>query len=139
MAIRYSDSLEGISAENISGGFFVGWPNPPSPENHLRILQASYAVELALDEAGDVIGYISAISDGISVAYIPQLEVLPAYQGKGIGKALVERMLARLTHLYAVDLLCDDNVLPFYERMGMHKANAVFVRNYERQSAEPLG
>jgi len=116
-------------------GFFVGWPNPPSPDAHLRILHGSAHVVLALDDAtNNVVGFITAISDGVSCAYIPHLEVLPQYQGNGIGSELMRRMLDRLRDLYMIDLLCDSHVQPFYERLGMRRAQGMLLRNYERQS-----
>ena len=76
--ITYTDSLEHITADKVSG-FFVGWPNPPSPETHLKLLQNSSKLVLAIDETtGNVAGFITAISDGVLSAYIPLLEVLPA-------------------------------------------------------------
>ncbi|MGB1253693.1 MAG: GNAT family N-acetyltransferase [Candidatus Promineifilaceae bacterium] len=138
MTIQYTASLEGISAENLQGGFFVGWPNPPSAENHLRILQGSYAIELAINEQGNVVGFITAISDGVSSVYIPHLEVLPAHQKQQIGATLVRRLLGRFSHIYGIDLLCDDDVVAFYERLGMRKAGGMSIRNYARQSCEPL-
>lgn len=134
MNIAYIDSLENITPDNLRGGFFDGWPHPPSPETHLRILQGSYAVVLALD--GDmVVGFITAISDGVSAAYIPHLEVLPAYKGKRIGTELIKRMLEKkLSHLYMIDLICDEHVQPFYERVGMKRYTGMIFRNYERQS-----
>src|SRR5262245_27738350 len=108
MTITYTDSLENIAADKLQG-FFVGWSNPPSPEAHLRILAGSDHVVLALD-CDRVIGFITAISDGVSAAYIPFLEVLPAYKGQGIGTELVQRMLEKLRHLYGIDLICDTDV-----------------------------
>lgn len=131
--VRYTSDLTGITADHLRGGFFVGWPRPPAPADHLRILRGSYAVELALADEY-VIGYLTAISDGVSTAYLPQLEVLPAYQGRGIGSELVRRMLARLRHLYAIDLLCDPDVQPFYEHLGMRPAGGMLLRNYDRQN-----
>ena len=32
--ISYSESIDGVSASDLSG-FFVGWPNPPAPAMHL--------------------------------------------------------------------------------------------------------
>jgi ribosomal protein S18 acetylase RimI-like enzyme len=133
--IVYTESLEGIGAGQLRGGFFAGWPNPPSPETHLRLLHGSDHVILALDDAtGDIVGFISAISDGVLAAYIPLLEVLPAWQGQGIGSELARRMLARLAGVYMVDLLCDPDVQPFYERLGMQRATGMLLRNYTRQS-----
>lgn len=134
---HYTDSLTDVMADHLAGGFFVGWPHPPSPANHLRILQGSDAVVLARNEDGMVIGFITAISDGVSSAYIPHLEVLPSYQGQGIGSELVRRLLAKLQHLYGIDLLCDPDVQPFYARLGMRSATGMLIRNYDRQACEP--
>ena len=62
------------------------------------------------------------------------LEVLPAYQGRGIGAEFVRRMLARLTDLHMVDPLCDAELEPFYRRFGMQPATAMTTRNYTRQA-----
>jgi ribosomal protein S18 acetylase RimI-like enzyme len=103
--ITYLESLDGVTPGQLEGGFFVGWPNPPSPTTHHRILANSDAIVLALDDHQNVVGFVTAISDGIFCAYIPHLEVLPAHQGQGIGSQLVRRMLARLQHLYMIDLV----------------------------------
>jgi GNAT superfamily N-acetyltransferase len=135
MDITYTDSANSIQADQLRGGFFVGWPNPPSPEAHLRALRGSFAVELALD--GDqVVGYITAISDGVSAAFIPHLEVLPAYKGKGIGTELVKRIVDRLSHLYVIDLICDEDVVPFYDRLGFRRYGGMVKRNYAHQNWE---
>lgn len=134
--IVYTDAVQDISSTQLSG-FFVGWPNPPTPETHLRLLHGSDHVLLAVDDAtGQVIGFITALSDGVLAAYIPLLEVLPAYQGQGIGSELVRRMLERLRSLYMVDLLCDPELQPWYERFGLQRASGMLVRNYARQSGE---
>lgn len=126
------------SGEIVSGqlrGFFVGWPNPPSPDVHLRLLRGSDHVVLALDsETQMVIGFVTAISDGVISAHIPLLEVLPGYQGRGVGTALMRRMLAQLENLYMVDLICDPGLQPFYERLGMHPASGMMLRTIDRQS-----
>ena len=73
--------------------FFVGWPNPPSPEKHRELLGKSDFCLLAIDETTTmVVGFITAITDHVLSAYIPLLEVLPSYQGQGIGTELVRRM-----------------------------------------------
>ncbi len=132
--ITYTDSLDSITPEKLQG-FFVGWPNPPTPETHLRILQGSAAVILALDDStGQVVGFINAVGDGFHAAFIPNLEVLPGYQRQGIGSELVRRMLKKLEGYYAVDLMCDPDVQPFYERLGLCRAAGMLWRNYPRQN-----
>lgn len=136
--ITYVDSLGDVTSENLRGGFFAGWPNPPSPDTHYRILANSAAIVLARTTDGTVVGFITAISDEVSCAYIPHLEVLHAYQGRGIGTELVRRMLEKLKHRYMIDLVCDPDLQPFYERLGMRAVVGMVVRNYHRQAGEPV-
>lgn len=130
----YKNSLDGISSDMLKG-FFVDWPNPPKPEMHLKLLKNSSKVVIALDDkTNQVIGFITAISDGVLSAYIPLLEVLPTYKNKGIGRELVNRMLKGLDDIYMIDLCCDDDLVPYYDRFGMMKTNGMILRNYKRQS-----
>lgn len=133
--VRFTDSLEGIKEEDLAG-FFQGWPNPPSPAVHLSILKGSSHVELAVLEVGKVVGFITVISDGVSCAYIPHLEVLPEFQCKGIGTQLVSRALSYYKNTYMIDLMCDEEIRPFYERMGFRAGRGMVIRNYERQACE---
>ncbi len=132
--IEYTESPDGIGPDDLRGGFFGGWPDPPSPKTHLRLLAESDAVVLALEESGAVVGFVTAITDGVLCAYIPLLEVLPAYRGGGIGRGLVRRMLSKLDDLYMVDLLCDPGLRPFYASVGMGPATGMMVRRYTNQA-----
>ena len=126
--IDYSDSLDGVEPRHLAG-FFDGWPHPPSPETHLRLLTGSDHVVLAIDrETGQVAGFVTALTDGVLSGFIPLLEVLPAYQGQGISRTLMTRMLDRLTHLPNVDLLFDPELVPFYDRFGMQPAAGMVLR-----------
>ncbi|MET3699403.1 acetyltransferase (GNAT) family protein [Bacillus oleivorans] len=132
----YKTAINDISADMLEG-FFVGWLNPPNPEIHLKLLKNSDKFVIAIDEqTNKVIGFITAISDGVLSAYIPFLEVLPEYQNKGIGKELVKRILKELENLYMIDLTCDENLQPYYEEFGMIKSTGMIVRNYKMQSGQ---
>jgi len=63
--LRYQNNLEDISSEMLEG-FFVDWPNPPSPPTHLKLLENSSKVVIALDEqTNQIVGFITAMSDGV--------------------------------------------------------------------------
>ena len=83
----------------------------------MKILQGSDLLVLALSESCGVVGFITAITDGVSCAYISYLEVLPEWQRKGIGTELVTRMMERLKPFYAIDLICDEYTKGFYEKL----------------------
>lgn len=116
-------------------GFFVGWPNPPSEGTLLRLLNQSDCVWVAMDGARCV-GFVNALSDGVLYGFVPLLEVLPAYQGRGIGSELVRRMLGSLSTRYAVDLVCDEGLESFYGRFGMRRGTSMMLRRYEHQSGQ---
>ena len=92
--VRYPDTPEGLRAHRLRGGFFEGWPDPPDPDEHLRLLENGDAGGHALEEPGDVVGFITATADDVLYAYIPLLEVLPAYRGGGIYRQLLRPVLS---------------------------------------------
>jgi GNAT superfamily N-acetyltransferase len=128
--IEYRDDLTGLTPDQLGGGFFEGWPSPPSRELHLAHLRASEVAIVALDSTTDrVVGFVTAIGDGSLAAFIPFLEVLPAYRGSGIGTELTRLVLDRLAARYSVDLVCDPDLVPFYEHLGGVAGTAVMWRN----------
>ena len=134
-SIGYISSTDRIEHTQLQG-FFVGWPSHPSSEKLLEILHASHGVELAIDsDTNQVVGFINVVSDGIFSGYIPLLEVLPEYQGLGIGKTLIDRILVRYKDLYMLDVCCDKSVEQLYDSKGFTKVSGMVRRNYEKQNA----
>ena len=119
----------------LTSGFFEGWPSPPSSHQHLALLRGSTHVALALDDSR-VVGFANAMSDGIVPAYIPLLEVLPPYRRQGIGSKLVRMVLEQVVEIYTVDVICDDDVLPFYEALGFQGDGGAGRRNYRWRSPD---
>lgn len=136
--IRYTSLLEGITAQDLNG-FFRGWPNPPDEQTYLALLKGSNKVLVAVDtQSNQVVGFITAITDGILTAFIPLLEVLPAYQDRGIGAELIRRMLEQLSRFYAIYLHCDPGLQRYYERFGMKPSGGMSIRNYANLSGKQL-
>ena len=134
--IKYTDSIKNITADMLID-FFEGWPNPPSKEVHLKILKNSDYFVLAIDnETGNVVGFITAVSDNVLCAYIPYIEVITEYQNKGIGTQLLKKMLKKLEHLYMVDLVCDGHLKTFYSKFKMYPHTAMILRKYDKQCGE---
>ena len=135
MDIKYTNDMEIINSDMLDGGFFAGWPDSPDADTHLRLLRGSYCSFVAIDEATNkVVGFINAVSDGVLSAYIPLLEVLPDYQGHGVGGALAEHMLTELRDFYMIDIVCDKNIQPFYAKYGAINWTASIFRNHGAQS-----
>ena len=127
MSTDYRGGSEGLDPRELVG-FFVGWPSPPSPERFHQVLTGSTHVITAWD-GERLVGFVNALADGTLSAFLPLLEVLPSHQGRGIGSELLRRMLALLDGYYAIDVMCDDDLVAFYERFGLGRATGMVRRN----------
>jgi GNAT superfamily N-acetyltransferase len=100
-----------------------------APEVHRKIFEASYAAAFAYD--GDrLIGCSRALSDGIYQAALYDVAVLPEYQKKGVGRSLVEAILAQ-TGSCNVILYASPGKEGFYQKLGfraMKTGMARFIR-----------
>lgn len=132
MEIYYQNSLANIHTKMLNG-FFVNWPNPPSNTQLFSILSNSAYINLAV-EGDAVVGFVNAISDKNFSAYIPLLEVITSYHGKGIGSKLIRLMEEQLRHIYMLDLCCDDDLVDYYLSLGYTRSNGMLKRNYKALS-----
>ena len=98
----------------------VGWSAYVEKPGRLRqAIEGSSFVVTAWDD--DVLlGLARCVSDDVSIAYLQDILVHPSHQGRGIGRALVARCLARYAHVRQKVLLTDDRPeqLAFYQRLG---------------------
>ena len=74
-------------------------------------------------------GFVTVVGDGALAAFIPLLEVLPEYRGRGIGRELIRRALAAIQPRYSVDLVCDEDLVDFYEAAGFARLTAMGIRD----------
>ena len=98
----------------------VGWTNYTNqPQMLEQALSQSLVIYLALD--GDaVVGLIRLVGDGFSSVFVQDLIVLPSYQRKGIGRALMKEALEDYKDVYQVQLVTEqtEKTLVFYRSMG---------------------
>jgi ribosomal protein S18 acetylase RimI-like enzyme len=117
-------------------GFFDGWSAAPDAAGLLRILRSSSLAVVARDD-DHVVGFINALSDGEFAVYIPLLEVRPSHRGQGIGSQLVQQVLDHFPNAYMVDAVCDPEVVPFSERLGMIRLVGMAYRNRGSTTLRP--
>lgn len=146
--INYQTNLQNIDPSNLKG-CFVDWPNSPSPEQLWEILNNSEFKAIAIhssdnsknlenksSEKSQVVGFVAALSDNVLTVYVSLLEVLPQFQGLGIGKNLMSKMFDLTKDFYMIDLVCDENLSDFYAKFGMKKQIAMSKRNYQNQNGK---
>ena len=126
--ITYIESIDGITPNQLEG-LLAHWDFVPPPDTLMQVLRGSSHILIALDsETREVLGFITALSDGVSCGYISHLAVRAAHRNKGIGSQLVRRMLAKLQRLYGIYLGCAPALEQFYENLGFQKITGMSKR-----------
>ena len=95
----------------------VEWSSGNYPDKLAIAMRNSGSVYTAWD--GDkLIGLINALDDGIMTAYVHYLLVNPNYQGKGIGKNLVELISEKYKNYLRIVLISYNPEVDFYKNCG---------------------
>ncbi|MBX3311216.1 MAG: GNAT family N-acetyltransferase [Cryobacterium sp.] len=100
----------------------VGWSAyTKEPSRLWRALENSTCVVVARDTVGDLVGLARAISDDATICYVQDLLVHPDFQRRGVGRGLLQKLLARFDDLRQVVLITDDDPeqRKFYEALGL--------------------
>lgn len=102
----------------------VGWTSYLRRPGLLREAYAASLKILAAHDGGRLVGVIRAVGDGVSILYIQDVIVHPAYQRRGIGTRLLQAMLDCYPDVNQVVLLTDDTegTRRFYEAAGFRES-----------------
>ena len=79
----------------------------------------------------EVIGMGRLVGDGVMYWYLQEIVVLPEFQGKGIGTAIVNRLLEYISehtepgNFTSVGLTAAEGKEGFYERFGFEKSRGM--------------
>ena len=101
----------------------VGWSSyTRRPEDFGPMIRDTWLVISAWD-AGELVGLVRVVGDGVTVAYIQDLLVHPAHQRQGIGRALLPEVLAKTPRIRQVYITTDDaagnsHVVALYRSLG---------------------
>lgn len=75
-----------------------------------------------------LIGTGRVVSDGIIVGYITGLIVHPDYRNRGIGRDILQKLIAKCKQSYLViQLLATDNSITFYQRLGFQSFSSGLI------------
>ena len=103
----------------------VGW-DAPGLDQIERALENSFATFCAYD--GEVpVGMARLLGDGGMSFYIKDFAVRPEYQGKGVGRMLMEAMESHITAsirdgwAVSLELISSKGKEPFYEKFGFEQ------------------
>lgn len=107
------------------------------PQKHQRAFEASYATVFIYDHE-KLVGFGRAISDGVYQAAVYDCAVAVEYQGKGIGKIIIDNLLKKI-HNCNIILYASPGKEGFYEKQGFRKMKTGMALFSNSESMKELG
>ena len=98
----------------------VGWDRCEG--TYSLTLKRYYTYYTVRAEEGQLIGYLSILSDGIADAFLIDLMVHPRFQAKAIGTRLVKRAIQDMKQagIRCVQVTFNETLRGFYAQCGFH-------------------
>ena len=133
----YSIARERLTAEEYIGflkrtDLGSQYPRERFRERIARLLENASVSLAARNEEGLLIGVLLGLTDFAYWLYVTDLGVDRRYERQGIGRSLMKHALALSggEKDIAVYLVANEKAIPFYERLGMKKAEDVMQYNH---------
>ena len=101
-------------------------------EERIKKLVNNVSISLvARNESNTIVGVLFGLTDFAYWLYVTDLGVDRDYEGQGIGRQLVKtaHKISGGEKDIAVYLIANENAIPFYEKLGMKKADDVMQYN----------
>ena len=134
----WSDELAGVDFDELSELYRVA-PLGTKPADALRTVvgNSRYCWFVRADRA--LVGAGRVLGDGLDVAYVADVAVHPDHQGRGLGRAVVQRLVASAAGHKKILLYANPGTEPFYARLGFLPMNTAMAIWHDPDAAVANG
>ena len=127
MLLSFSDDLAAIDWDEVSALYRAAPLGDKSPADLKLVFENSMFRVFAFD--ADTLVGAGRLADGRDCSYVCDIAVHPSHQGRGLGKAIVERLVRLSASHRKIILYAVPGKEPFYEAFGFRRmttAMAIF-------------
>lgn len=129
MALTWSHSIDALDWEELRALFDACPPMGNKNTADLRTAFGNSMFRCFVRDDGKLVGVGRALADGVSVSYIGDIAVLPAWRGIGLGRQIVAELLRLSAGHKKIILYSVPGSEAFYRKFGfrtMRTAMAIF-------------
>ncbi|VAW59038.1 Acetyltransferase, GNAT family [hydrothermal vent metagenome] len=109
------------------------------PADGLKIAFNHSMFKVFIYDSDKLIGVGRALADGSDCSYICDVAVLPNYQGLGLGKKIIQKMIALSEGHKKIILYAAQGKEGFYKNLGFEKMNTAMAIFSDNELAMQLG
>jgi len=136
--LKWVDNIKNINWNELSSLYKIAPLGDKSPELLEQVFSNSMFKYFVYDHK-KLVGVGRALADGADCSYICDVAIHPDYQGRGLGKAIIERLIEDSKGHKKIILYAVPSKEPFYAKFGFAKMKTAMAIFKEKEWARDVG
>jgi ribosomal protein S18 acetylase RimI-like enzyme len=138
MKLKWIYEIEGIDWDALSHLYKIAPLGDKKPED-LKTVFTNSRYKCFVYDDNKIVGVGRALADGVDASYICDIAIHPEYQGHGIGKAIVKKLVEFSKGHNKIILYANPGKEPFYAKLGFAKMNTAMAIFKNQEQALEVG
>jgi GNAT superfamily N-acetyltransferase len=135
---RWVDDIDAVDVKELSNLYRIA-PLGDKPPQALATVFGNSMFTCFVYAGAELVGAGRALADGLDCAYIADVAVHPDHQGRGLGTAIIQRLLASATGHKKIILYANPGTEAFYGRLGFLRMNTAMAIWHDPARAVEVG